>query len=113
MKQRKTKRVGDTMKPFVGADRPPMLDSMVSVFIDSNPTAATSRDCADAMFDCGIYGHFGQLDFKRGYVAGFLYSIGIDRRTMKFTCDVCHKRKAAAKRSANLAADRGGEKGQP
>ena len=101
MPKRKPSRAADKLRPIVGDHRPHILDVMVSMFMDEQPHKWTSRDAAEAIRDCGIADAGSQLNFKRGYVAGFLASIGIDRRTMKFTCDACHKRKSAGKRSAN------------
>lgn len=78
-----------------------MLDVMVSVFMGDNPDSWATQDAEDAMRECDVVDPMERANFKRGYVAGFLASIGIDRRTMKFTCDECHKRKSAGKRSAN------------
>ena len=104
MSKRKPSRAADKLRPIVGDHRPHVLDVMVSVFMDENRSAWTTKDAEQAALDCGITDAGSQLNFKRGYVAGFLASIGIDRRTMKFTCDACHKRQSAGKRTANAEA---------
>jgi len=103
MNKQKPSRAADKLRPIVGDKRPHVLDVMVSVFMDENRRAWTTRDAEEAMNGCGIADAGSRLNFNRGYVAGFLASIGIDRRSMKFTCDVCHKRMSAGKRTANTA----------
>ena len=87
----------DGLGEKAGQHRPIMLDVMVAVLLDANPNAWSTRDCSDAMETCGLATDQQRQDFKRGYVAGFLASIGVDRRTMTFNRT---RPKQASKRKA-------------